>query len=129
MNGTIGGIKSVEIADVLKYTGSGLQYQVDKTDSTDTEYIKKIFDDIMASKECFLNGTGLNYITDYGEVRVDFKDRAIYVYHDICDDSCSVIELNGNVLRLMDVKLQQKIYGHMRKAGIGLVEKNCGVKK
>ena len=33
-----------------------------------------IFNDIMKSKEYTVEGLGLNYITDYGEIRVDFKD-------------------------------------------------------
>ena len=118
-------IKHVELA-TLKEANKELpsSYQINEIDSTDTEYIKMIFDDIMKSKEYIIGRYKLDYITDYGEIRVDFKRKAFYIYFDICDDGCNMIKWNDDVLKLMSQPLKQRIYNNMRRAGIRFVKRN-----
>ena len=113
-------IEQVELATLEKASEELPSFQTNEIDSTDTEYIKMIFNDIMKSKQYTADELGLNYITDYGEIRVDFKDKAFYLFCDICDDSCNMIKWNDNVFKLMSQPLKQRIYNNMRRARIRL---------
>ena len=108
----------------LEVANKELPYQTNEIASTDKEYVEMIFDDIMKSKQHAVEGLGLNYITDYGEIRVDFKDKAFYIYSDICDNSCNMIKWDDNVFKLMSQPLKQRIYNNMRRAGIRFVKRN-----
>lgn len=117
-------IKHVELATLKEANKELPSYQINEIDSTDTEYIKMIFDDIMKSKEYIIGRYKLDYITDYGEIRVDFKRKAFYIYFDICDDGCNMIKWNDDVFKLMSQPLKQRISYCMRRAGIKLVKRN-----
>ena len=117
-------VEQVELTTLKEANKELIPYQINEIDSTDTEYIKMIFDDIMKSKEYIIGRYKLDYITDYGEIRVDFKRKAFYIYCEICDDSCNMIKWDDNVFKLMSQPLKQRIYNNMRRAGIRLVKKN-----
>lgn len=120
MNNNLEWVKLTALEGAIKE----LPYQINEIASTDTEYIEMIFNDIMKSKEYIIGKYKLDYITDYGEIRVDFKRKAFYIYCEICDDSCNMIKWDDNVFKLMSQPLKRRISYCMRRAGIKIVKRN-----
>ena len=117
-------VEWVELTALEKANKELSPYQINEIASTDTEYIEMIFNDIMKSKVYVIGKYKLDYITDYGEIRVDFKDKAFYIYLDICDDGCNMIKWDDNVFKLMSQPLKRRISYCMRQAGIKIVKRN-----
>ena len=110
----------MQFVSSLQKASDEMSYHIEEIHSRDTEYIQGRFDDIMKAKRYRIKGHSLSYMTDYGKIRVDFKNKALYVYADTCGDGCDMIKMNHDVLGLMSNDLKHKIYSSIKQARIKL---------